>query len=223
MREEGQRYVGAFMLLVLVWVGVFWWWEPTRDDAVTFQPPITDGAPPVAAAADTPPPEPLRVAPALPAPTVVPEAPSPAPQAAGVLAPEFRETTVRAGDTFATIAQRELGSRSLAPLIARANPLKDPRRLRIGEVLRVPVDPANIQGLTADRRGEPREAPATIEYTVQRGDTLGTIARRFYGSSRFTQALFEANRDRLRSPDEVRLGQVIRIPPPSDVGAGEGG
>ncbi len=237
MGDGGHRYVGAFLLLVLVWIGVFWWWEPSGREAVTFEPPVA-ATPPLRAGEITID-EPGRLV--MPSSPLIPadandagveetpvddasRADAPAGEespdgtaAGGVIAPTFRDVVIRRGDTYASIARRELGSSSLAGAIARANPLKDPRRLRVGETLRVPTDPSNIQGKPIGDAGEEAAASPMIEYTVQRGDTLGGIARRFYGSSRFAEVIFEANRDRMRSMDTVRLGQVLMIPPASQV------
>ena len=50
--------------------------------------------------------------------------------------------------------------------------------------------------------------PAT--YTVKRGDTLTKIARRFGLQS--WRAIFAVNRDRIRNPNRIRVGQVLRLP-----------
>lgn len=49
-------------------------------------------------------------------------------------------------------------------------------------------------------------------YRVQAGDTLSGIAHKFLGSSARYRDLYEANRDRLSSPDDLRQGQELRIP-----------
>lgn len=49
-------------------------------------------------------------------------------------------------------------------------------------------------------------------YTVQGGDSLGGIARRFYGDASYYIAIFEANRQILSSPDRIRAGQRLVIP-----------
>lgn len=49
-------------------------------------------------------------------------------------------------------------------------------------------------------------------YTVQRGDSLGAIAIKFYGDVSYYPAIFDANRGRLSSPDEIRSGQRLVIP-----------
>jgi nucleoid-associated protein YgaU len=51
-------------------------------------------------------------------------------------------------------------------------------------------------------------------YTVQRGDSLWSIAARpeIYGNATQWRALFEANRDQLASPNALKAGMVLRIP-----------
>jgi nucleoid-associated protein YgaU len=48
--------------------------------------------------------------------------------------------------------------------------------------------------------------------TVQPGDTLGTLARRYYGDAALWRRIYEANRDRISNPDLLLAGQRIRIP-----------
>ncbi|GAA5067119.1 LysM peptidoglycan-binding domain-containing protein [Lysobacter panacisoli] len=53
-------------------------------------------------------------------------------------------------------------------------------------------------------------------YTVEKGDTLSHIAKRFYGKAGKWNAIFDANRDQLDDPDRIQPGQVLRIPPAGD-------
>jgi LysM repeat protein len=53
---------------------------------------------------------------------------------------------------------------------------------------------------------------AARRYTVQRGDTLSSIAQRFYGSTGDWNRLFAANRSVLRNPNMIFPGQVLAIP-----------
>jgi nucleoid-associated protein YgaU len=48
--------------------------------------------------------------------------------------------------------------------------------------------------------------------TVQPGDTLSAIARRFYGDASLHPRAFEANTNQLSNPDLIFPGQVLRIP-----------
>jgi LysM repeat protein len=49
-------------------------------------------------------------------------------------------------------------------------------------------------------------------YVVQRGDTLGRISARFYGTSSRYMDIYNANRDRLSSPNSITVGQTLIIP-----------
>lgn len=49
--------------------------------------------------------------------------------------------------------------------------------------------------------------------TVVRGESLSNIASRIYGDGKYYTLIFEANRDVLKSPHVVYVGQVLKIPP----------
>ena len=49
-------------------------------------------------------------------------------------------------------------------------------------------------------------------YTVKSGDTLSRISREVYGTSTRYMDIFNANREVLRSPADLRPGQTLRIP-----------
>ena len=55
-------------------------------------------------------------------------------------------------------------------------------------------------------------APATVTYTVQPGDTLSGIAKKFLGNANEYMDIFNANRDQLTDPDMIKPGQVLKIP-----------
>lgn len=52
----------------------------------------------------------------------------------------------------------------------------------------------------------------TQTYTVQAGDTLSKISKAYYGDSNEYMKIFEANRDVLSDPDEIKAGQELVIP-----------
>lgn len=52
----------------------------------------------------------------------------------------------------------------------------------------------------------------TRTYKVQSGDTLSKIAQQYYGSANSYNRIFEANRDKLSSPDKIQVGQELVIP-----------
>lgn len=56
--------------------------------------------------------------------------------------------------------------------------------------------------------------PATpTMYKVQQGDTLSVLAEKHLGSSRRFMEIYEANRDKLKNPNDIKMGMTIRIPP----------
>jgi len=59
---------------------------------------------------------------------------------------------------------------------------------------------------------ESDEQPSSRFYTVKSGDTLGKIAKEFYGNAGKYPVIFEANKPMLKDPDRIYPGQVLRIP-----------
>lgn len=55
-------------------------------------------------------------------------------------------------------------------------------------------------------------SPATKTYTVKAGDTLSKIAKQHYGDANLYMRIFEANKNILRDPDKIQVGQVLQIP-----------
>jgi nucleoid-associated protein YgaU len=212
--ESRGRVFGGLAALAVLWIVVYWWWEP-RQPSITFDPSPpaaeSDGlavatwpsgnVQPLPASAGGQSSEPLRVM--EPRPAVIP--------------PQFREYTVRDGDTWESIARRELGSPAHAEAILRSNPLMSGDRPRAGRVVKIPLDPGNIQGRPSPEVAA-AERPAAagegvVEYTIKSGDTLSGIAKAHYGSVTYADYIYTANRERLRSPDQLRLGDKLRLPP----------
>ncbi|MCP3918405.1 MAG: LysM peptidoglycan-binding domain-containing protein [bacterium] len=53
---------------------------------------------------------------------------------------------------------------------------------------------------------------AQAEYEVLDGENLWAIAKKVYGKGHLWNEIWEANKDRLKNPDAVRAGVVLRIP-----------
>lgn len=72
----------------------------------------------------------------------------------------------------------------------------------------------NTEGIASvdDRMTTAVEAPQAQFHTVVSGDTLGKIAKEFYGNAMKYPVIFEANKPMLKSPDLIYPGQVLRIP-----------
>lgn len=55
-------------------------------------------------------------------------------------------------------------------------------------------------------------APEAKVHVVEKGDTLGAIAKKYYGKASAYMKIFEANKDVLTDPDKIKPGQKLRIP-----------
>ena len=58
----------------------------------------------------------------------------------------------------------------------------------------------------------PKAAPAQRVHKVVAGDTLSKIAKKYYGDASLYPQIFEANRDILKDPNLIKIGQKLRIP-----------
>lgn len=96
-------------------------------------------------------------------------------------------------------------------------------KARVMEVFNELVDTDNTVNKLTVPRPEPKpepveEVPAVAEqpterlYQVVAGDTLGGIAKQFYGNAGKYMKIFEANRDVLDDPNLIKVGQKLRIP-----------
>ena len=56
------------------------------------------------------------------------------------------------------------------------------------------------------------EEPEAQFHTVESGDTLSGIAKKYYGDAMKYPVIFEANKPMLSDPDKIYPGQVLRIP-----------
>jgi nucleoid-associated protein YgaU len=50
-------------------------------------------------------------------------------------------------------------------------------------------------------------------YTVQKGDTLYSLAKRYYGDGKLWTKIADANKDKIRDAQSVPIGTVLTIPP----------
>lgn len=49
-------------------------------------------------------------------------------------------------------------------------------------------------------------------YTVKKGDSLSKIAKEFYGDMKEWKKIYEANRDQIKDPNLIQIGQELVIP-----------
>lgn len=173
--------------------------EPTPDPAPAPTPEPT----PVPEPTPMPTPEPAPAPEPTPAPT---PAPAPVATPAPIADAQGNVTyAVQAGDTLGTIALNYYGSYAYHTKIYSANSellKKNNNQLYVGMNLVLPGD--GILPQLQAGNGE------TL-YTVQSGDTLGTISAKFYGDSSKYLKIFEANKSRIKDPNLIFEGQKIVI------------
>ena len=144
--------------------------------------------------------------------------------------------TVAKGETGASIAKKYFGDPNKWKVIAAANGNKDARRLKIGEVLRIPsgggtsvadvgvkspgvpntllppdkkVLPVNPDdGATEPVRPAPEAGGREVE--VRSGDTLYEIARRELGDPNLYYKILKANPG--LDPKKIRPGMKVKLP-----------
>jgi LysM repeat protein len=76
------------------------------------------------------------------------------------------------------------------------------------------VDPY-YSDLTLNLSVDPSLAPAQAQgktYTVAAGDSLSKIAKQFYGNANEYMKIFDANKDKLTDPNNIKVGQQLVIP-----------
>lgn len=121
--------------------------------------------------------------------------------------PDLKEYVWREGDTWTRLAETYYGDARQVALLRQFNEgLASPRP---GAALLVPV---------FDNRERPAAQVTEVDplgrevYTVQEGDSLWAIAKKAYGKGQYWERIFEANRDRLPRPEDVRPGMELVIP-----------
>jgi nucleoid-associated protein YgaU len=71
---------------------------------------------------------------------------------------------------------------------------------------------ADIQVTGGGGGGAAAGAAAGRTYTVTSGDTLSKIAKEHLGDANAYMKIFNANKDQLTDPDQIKPGQVLKIP-----------
>lgn len=134
------------------------------------------------------------------------------------LTPTTRTHTIREGDYLTTIAEHYYGSQRYWEQIAQANPRVDPKRLRVGQVIRLP-DAAGLktQNTDAPMQGQTTPIPKPDGkqriHVVTEGDTLSSIAEQHFGDQKYWSRIHQANRQAIGSnPNRIREGMRLIIP-----------
>lgn len=108
-------------------------------------------------------------------------------------------------------------------LLMRAEAPSEDAKNKVWDQIKL-VDPSFsdlICDVTVSQAAQPRTQTAgagigggqqSRTYTVLPGDSLSKISKQFYGSADQYMKIFEANRNQLQDPNQIRPGQQLVIP-----------
>lgn len=163
-------------------------------------------------------------------PSATPETP-----AAPAEPPTHAHHRVRRGENLSDIAQKFLGDRNRYMEIYDMNRsrLSNPNDLRIGMVLDLPLPPGSVVEEPEPVSAVPPVAPTQptapaaepvaptrppsrpeffVEHTVKRGESLSELALTYLGDGERYMEIFNANRDQLSAPENLKIGMKLQIP-----------
>ena len=134
--------------------------------------------------------------------------------AAAANAAEFKEEALVARRLEATVRDLELQVEGLSVFIdddaATISGMAYDQATREKVILVV----GNSEGIATvdDQMTVENVEPEAQFHAVVSGDTLGKIAKTYYGNAMKYPVIFEANKPMLEHPDKIYVGQVLRIP-----------
>ena len=118
------------------------------------------------------------------------------PDNSGLTDTTFTDYTVRKGDTLSGIAKKY---NTTVEAIMQANPkIKNPSVIYVGQVISIPVKSMQVSN--------PADKNDKVYHTVQRGETLSSIAKK-YGTTYVKIALLNG----IANPNKIYVGQKIRV------------
>lgn len=70
----------------------------------------------------------------------------------------------------------------------------------------------NVGGVAQVETDHDEDTQDAVFHTVEKGDTLSAIAKKYLGNASRYPEIFEANKPMLTHPDKIYPGQMLRIP-----------
>ena len=112
------------------------------------------------------------------------------------------------------IQDNKLFIKAIAPSQDAANKIWDQIKLvnPNGDDIIADITVSQSTAQAAAVSGQP-QGQGGQSYTVKSGDTLSKISKQYYGDANEYMRIFYANRDKLRDPDKIQVGQQLTIPP----------
>jgi len=132
---------------------------------------------------------------------------------------QYNRDVLRSPDMLPIGAELRIPSQVVLPATGGAPALPSAPTTPISPLVPLPQMPtsplpsagkATIPASAQNTAGAQRPAPRT--YTVQAGDNLVDIARKFYGDGRRYETIYEANRRVMHNPTDLKPGMVLVVP-----------
>jgi nucleoid-associated protein YgaU len=187
---------------------------PPEAPAAQESPPASVEQQPVAQAAESAPAQVAEPVEATPPAAADPAAvaavePAPAPVSEPVSQPapsEGTSYTVKAGDTLMRISWEQYGTLFRWREIYQVNKARiaDPNHVPPGTLLELPAEGRN-PAAAAEHNGE--------QYLIVKGDTLGRISNKVYGTLAKWKMIWENNRQLIRDPNKIYAGFYLYYVP----------
>lgn len=70
----------------------------------------------------------------------------------------------------------------------------------------------NKKKATVEKTRKKKKTDKSKKYTVKKGDCLWKIAKQFYGDGSKWKTIYNANKDKIKNPNLIYVGQVFLIP-----------
>jgi nucleoid-associated protein YgaU len=144
-----------------------------------------------------------------------------------------RTYVVKSGDSYWSISAKSYGSGKHFRALEQYNldradsPAQAGKPLRPGDVVLIPdievLRTARTEPTDVSDQPGPRPAPAATDvepepaatpetYRVLDGDSLVSISKRVFGTSKRWEEIYWLNQDRLPDPHQLKVGMVLRLP-----------
>lgn len=137
--------------------------------------------------------------------------------------------TVKSGDTLEKIARDLLGDRKHVSDIVKANPGLKPEKIFAGQALKLPTigksaasekdtsssaAPKDPTDASKSKSGVSKVANTQLTHTIQPGDNLVKISKKYYNTGLKVNAIIAANKDVIKDPNNLPVGKTIKLPSP---------